>query len=199
MFLFTFRPRRERMSLFTNGVIPQRHSRVRSLGSDCLPEQQKTDDGKKETADDHKSSLLSTSTRSTAIDSPPPRSLSFPSNLPDIADKSAVTSVTVVGAMDNHAFNNDVGCTEYEAGEPNYHSEGSLTGTRHNYGTIQSLKTPRVTITTDEDTACTSINEQWHLTNNEIKNNISSLPGEDKRSTQTPSPTRNGALTPIDG
>jgi hypothetical protein len=150
---FYFRPRRERMSLFCNGVVTQRNnSRVRSLGGDHLPGQTNHDVDESNfnvnSPDYHKSSLLSTSTKSTTVDSPPPRCVSFPANLPG-RDRDIVFEPNGESGIDNSAYRKDN--EDATPRMPNGNATRSFSaGSRYKRnGIIHPMNAPQVTITAE--------------------------------------------------
>lgn len=150
---FIFRPRRERMSLFCNGAVtPRNNSRLRSLGSDNLPGQTNRDiddsNFNLNSPDNHKSSLLSTSTKSTTVDSPPPRCVSFPANLPG-RDKNIIFEPGGENGIENSAYRKD--CEDVTLRTPNGSVIRSFSaGSRYKRnGVIHPANTPRVTITAE--------------------------------------------------
>ena len=150
---FVFRPRRERMSLFCNGVVtPRNNSRLRSLGSDNLPGQTNRDIDENgfnlNSPDNHKSSLLSTSTKSTTVDSPPPRSVSFPANLPG-RDKHVIFEPASENGVENSAYRKD--CDDITPRAPNGSAiRSSSAGSRYKRnGVIHPVNAPRVTVTAE--------------------------------------------------
>ena len=151
---FIFRPRRERMSLFRNGAVtPRNNSRLRSLGSDNLPGQTNHDVDESNfnlnSPDNHKSNLLSTSTKSTTVDSPPPRCVSFPFNLPG-RDKNVILGPAGgENGIENSAYRKD--CEDVTLRKPNGSAIRSFSaGSRYKRNVvIHPVNTPRVTITAE--------------------------------------------------
>ena len=139
------------MSLFCNGAVTQRSStRVRSLGGDHLPGQTNHDVDDSNfginTPDHHKSSLLSTSTKSTTVDSPPPRSVSFPNSLPG---RDIITEPIGEHGFSNNAYRKDSEDITPQA--PNGSAIRSLSaGSRFKRnGIIHPMNAPRVTVTAE--------------------------------------------------
>ncbi len=137
------------MSLFCNGAVGQRNSsRIRSLGGDHLPGQINVDESKSNSnlSDYHKSSLLSTSTKSTTVDSPPPRCVSFPANLPG---RDIIAAPSDEGGIENSAYRKD--SEDITPRMPNGSAIRSFSaGSRHKRnGIIHPINAPRVTITAE--------------------------------------------------
>lgn len=133
------------MSLFCNGVVAHRNSRVRSLGGDHLPGQSNHDSDDRifhlNNPDYHKSSLLSTSTKSTTLDSPPPRSVSFPANLPGRERTES--------GIENNAFHKDYEDNGDKMANGSAKRSFSAGSRYKRNGGIHPMSAPRVTITAE--------------------------------------------------
>ena len=189
------------MSLFCNGVVAQRNnSRLRSLGSDNLPGQ--TDqfaDESNFSPDYHKSSLLSTSTKSTTVDSPPPRSVSFPANLPG-RDRNIIFEPGGESGIENNGYRKDN--EDVTVRTPNGSSSRSFSaGSRYKRnGIIYPIIAPRVTITAEvanekdfEEEVTENVN------NNETEHKLNVPSSDYDERTSVPVNTDNKPLTIAEG
>lgn len=194
------------MSLFANGIVPNRNSRGRSLGGDHLPgsglKQDSLDDNRHNTGDNHKCSLLSTSTKSTTVDSPPPRCVSFPTNLKSV-DKCGVFDHAFRSGMDNPVFSQD---TEENSrpcnGQiPRPFSDGTRRGLKQN-GTHLGFVAPRVTITIENENKSGLTKDELISNRKEFEKNAIVSNNRLKESPCRPcSPIRSSKneLAPVDG
>lgn len=159
------------MSLFCNGTVTQRNSgRLRSLGAYNLPGQtnNESNDGdsfKVNSPDYHKSSLLSTSTKSTTVDSPPPRCVSFPANLQGRdRDRNIIFEPGGESGIENTAFGQDNEDTLRLSNGTRSFSAGAR---YKRNGTIHPINAPTVTITAE----VANENDRSEDTTNSVNNN----------------------------
>lgn len=177
------------MSLFANGIVPQRNSRIRSLGGDHLTgninsNQESNTFNENDKSDHYKDSLLSASTKSTSLDSPPPRCVSFPTNLHGI-EKDDVFEHGIGTGIDNPVFGNGIEAHPLPCNGKMYRpfSSESRRAMKRN-GTNPVFNAPRVTITAD----CENDSEP-------TKNDVNKL----EQQTDPLSKAANGDLAPVEG
>lgn len=180
------------------------NSRIRSLGGDHLPGQSNHDVDETNfsvnSPDYHKSSLLSTSTKSTIVESPPPRSVSFPANLPG-RERSNAIEPGGGGGHENSAYRQ-----ESEDGMsrlPNGSATRSFSaGSRYKRnGVIYPMNAPRVTVTADV-TNQNDLSEETenNSDNNESEHKLNVPPGEyDEKTTNGHVTADNKPLTIPEG
>ena len=193
------------MSLYCNGVITQRgNTRIRSLGGDHLPGQinHEIDESSfiANTPDYHKSSLLSTSTKSTTVDSPPPRCVSFPSSLPG---RENITEPIEENGIQNNAYRKDSeDMTSRAPRAPNGSAIRSLSaGSRlKRNGIIYPMNAPRVTVTAEVANENDLAEDATENVNNNVLQHKLNVPSEEyNESTDAPVTNPNKPLTIAEG
>ncbi|XP_046842139.1 potassium voltage-gated channel subfamily C member 1-like [Xenia sp. Carnegie-2017] len=142
--------RRERMSIFNGGTYRNTNGK-RSGGENNLLEEatnHKTKDDSDSSQLNHKSSILSTSTKSTMVDSPPPRELSFIEN-PTVREKLITFDTGQKEGIENNAYNEE--CKNIPARMTNGTAYRSMSaGSRYKCnGIIHRHSAPRVMITAE--------------------------------------------------
>lgn len=188
------------MSLFCNGMVTQRNSsRLRSLGGYNLPVQTYNDgdNSNVNSPDYHKSSLLSTSTKSTTVDSPPPRSVSFPANLPGRdRDRNIIFEPGGEGGKENTAFRKDKEDTPRMSNGTRSFSAGSR---YKRNGIIHPASTPTVKITPEIANENNLAQDTTNSVNNESEHNLNVPINERDEETDAQVTAANKPLTIAEG
>lgn len=138
------------MSIFNGGTYRNTNGK-RSGGENNLSEEvtnHKTKDDSDSSQLNHKSSILSTSTKSTMVDSPPPRELNFIEN-PTVREKLITFDTGQKEGIENNAYNEE--CKNIPARMTNGTAYRSMSaGSRYKCnGIIHRHSAPRVMITAE--------------------------------------------------